>query len=232
MEFEYYKRGAGELNTSNFPEIYRNGAVDIERLDSRAFMSLMALNEFCAEKDGHMFRENTTINVFVHGYVDHLRADKDIFNPASLYQKLKYLNIICLSPQHESTSKVKSATITKGDIIGDLHHCNMSPWFTNFVGADSSVHKFFPDVDWQASKVREDGKVKSVEIPKKPAFTVRRLIIVDDILGGGATVDMLLDALDEAGYKGETYLWFAYNEGIYKKELLDRVDGYYLGKEV
>jgi len=100
------------------------------------------------------------------------------------------------------------------------------------VGADSSVPKFFPSIDTYANKVRENGKVVSLDFDMPKKHQIKRVVIVDDLLGGGATVKMLVDKIKESGYKGEVYLWVQYNEGIHKGEFLNQFNGYYIGQDI
>jgi len=218
--FKYYKRGAGELDTSNFPDILEAGEVEIERLDDKAFVSLFALNDFLLGRG--------KITARVSGYVHNLRSDKDFYPVCQIYNRLEQINFAIEGVQHESTDAIKTAIINKNTIIEDL---GLSMLFCYFVGADSSVHKFFPEVDLEASKVREDGKVTSLEV-KKSYPEKCRIIIVDDILGGGATINMLIDEFRLQGFDGEIYMWTAYNEGIHSEDLLRRFSGAYIGGSI
>ena len=115
---------------------------------------------------------------------------------------------------------------TPQEIVSDLE---ITPWYTQYVGADSSVCKFFPRVDVQAQKVRLDGKVLSNQLEKPIPQRVNRVVIVDDILGGGATVRMLVESLRKDGFTGEIYLWVRYNEAIHTEDFIDLFKGVYLG---
>ena len=44
--FQYYKRGEGELNTSNFPAIVKQGRIVIDNLDCKTFFALSCLNQY------------------------------------------------------------------------------------------------------------------------------------------------------------------------------------------
>tara|TARA_R110000744_G_scaffold3989_6_gene14710 strand:+ start:1364 stop:2041 length:678 start_codon:yes stop_codon:yes gene_type:complete len=219
--FKYYKRGQGELDTSNFNTLLEQGSLTVETLDSKTFVSLLAFNSYI---DSKTF---TSFNVLVKGYVEHMRGDKDLFSVSSLYlTHLPYLNITCAAPQHESTAKIVSAKVEPQEIVSDLE---ITPWYTQYVGADSSVCKFFPRVDVQAQKVRLDGKVLSNQLEKPIPQRVNRVVIVDDILGGGATVRMLVESLRKDGFTGEIYLWVRYNEAIHTEDFIDLFKGVYLG---
>lgn len=222
--FKYYKRGEGELDTSNFPQIAEHKTIFVNRLDSKTFVSLLALNEYLRSS-------GTMIGVIVLGYVDHLRGDKDVYPPANLYGLLDNMVISCQQIQHESTDKIESAQITSAEIAGDLKIMNHK-WFTTFIGADSSVSKFFPGVDLQAEKVRENGKVLANVLKGKIPEAAKRIIIVDDLLGGGATVRMLVDHIREKGFEGEILLWVQYNEGIHSDDFLGLFDNYYIGDTI
>lgn len=223
--FKYYKRGAGELDTSNFPDIVDSGFVSVEKIDEKTFMSLLALNEY-ARAQG----DNLTIRAKVSGYVAHMRSDKDEFSPANLYNMLDHLDIRCDNVQHESNDVIKSAQISKSDILYDLTEA--SPWFTLFVGADGSVPKFFPGVDCCAQKVRTNGKVQSMEFDTSKLTHAKQVIIVDDILGGGATIQMLVDIIRNHGFSGKIHMWVAYNEGFHSAEFLNQFDSHFVGSEV
>lgn len=210
---KYYKRGQGELDTSNFPEIAEQGELRIGNLDDRTLVSLMALNKFLIHNG------TKDVNVLCTGYVQHLRGDKDVFPVAQLYDDLMMLKFICERVQHESTDKIKSASVTKREVLSDLALGN--DWFTAFIGADGSVPKFFPTIDKCAKKVRKDGKVTGMNF-ELGENALRRIIIVDDILGGGATVQMLVDKIRASGFDGDLYLWVEYCEGIHKPEFLDQ----------
>ena len=217
--FKYYRRGTGELDTSNFPDLIQQGYVHVETLNEKTFMSLMALND-CDIPKGFM--------VIVEGYVAHLRADKDFYSPANLYRKLDRMEILCSSIQHEDTPEIKGAQITTSNICTDL---GISQWFTTFYGADKSVPKFAPFIVNSADKLRAFGKVVSLDFNAKPP-TKGRVVIVDDLLGGGATIQMLLDKLRNDGYTGEVFLWVAYNEGIHTTSFLDQFNGCFIGDRV
>lgn len=223
MEFKYYKRGAGELDTSNFPDIVAAGEVTVGNLDEKTFVSLLALNQF-------LLPMMKTVAVKVKGYVAHMRSDKDIYPMSKLYDYLPFLDIEVESIQHESTKKIKSATIDVTKILTDL---GLSYWYTQFIGADSSVHKFFPNVNSEAQKVRENGKVVSMDFDLgSPRPKYHRIVIVDDILGGGATVQMLVDTIRDQGFEGEIYLWIQYDEGIAKPEFYEQFEGVYVGQYI
>ena len=224
-EFKYYKRGAGELDTSNFPDILAAGEVTIKTLDEKTFMSLLALNEYAREAD-----EGQMIRVKILGYVAHLRADKDEYQPARLYELLDHMALHCDSIQHESTEQIRSAMITKQDILRDLPKA--SSWFAMFVGADGSVPKFFPECDLCALKMRESGKVTDMSFPTLPHTETKQIIIVDDLLGGGATIQKLVDIIRRDGFAGPIHMWVAYNEGFHKQEFLDQFESYHIGELV
>lgn len=223
--FEYYKRGKGELNTSNFPNIVASGHLLVETLDEKTFMSLMALNEYMKLR-----KPGAVIKVEVFGYVAHLRGDKDEYPPARLYELLDHMSIECQSIQHESTPVIKSATITKADVMRDLPEA--TAWFTQLIGADGSVPKFFPEVDGCAQKVRANGKVTEMDFPTPLPCSVKQIVIVDDLLGGGATIQMLVDIIRGSGFTGKIHMWVAYNEGFHKQEFLDQFDSYHIGVQV
>lgn len=224
-KFEYYLRGKGELNTSNFGEIVRQGEIRVEQLDEKTFMSLLALNSFISQR----CRAEDRVTVKVYGYVSHLRGDKDVFPVGQLYEMLDMLDIICIQVQHESTSKIKSGVIGQEAILYDLGI--ITPWYTGFLGADESVVKFFPKVNYCAKKVRENGKVVCTEFSYNVNH-LKRIVIVDDILGGGATVVGLVKQLRENGFKGDLYLWTAYNEGIHGQDTLRLFRESYIGTNI
>lgn len=223
--FKYYKRGEGELDTSNFHEILAAGELTIECLDEKTFMSLLALDQFYS-RYGDL---DSCLIVRVNGYVAHLRADKDVFNSAGLYHLLQNLKIECAKIQHESNGKVKSATI-------DAHKCyldlDLACKVYQCVGADKSVQKFISGFIQCADKQRTDGKVVGLTFDAATLSESCDIIIVDDILGGGATVQMLVDLIREAGLKNNIHLWVQYNEGIHTYEFLNQFDSYYTGDQV
>ena len=224
-QFKYYKRGKGELDTSNFKTIALTLRLKVSTLDEKTFTSLLALNHYM------QITENSgTIRVVVEGYVAHLRADKDEYSPANLYLMLDRMEIDCLSVQHESTAKIKSATVDKLRVLEDLDR--LSPWFTLFIGADGSVPKFFPDVDICARKVRENGKVTDMAFSMPETSQAKQIIIVDDLLGGGATIQMLVDIIKASGFAGPIHMWVAYNEGFHTQEFLDQFASYNIGETV
>ena len=220
--FKYYKRGVGELDTSNFDEIINSGEMEVDRIDDKTFFSLLTLNTYL---ETEWFGNDVTVTV--RGYVANLRGDKDLFPPAVIYQLLTRLKIVCKSIQHESTDKIRTTTITKNTILTDLPKA--SQWFTAFVGADGSVPKFYPTIDSFATKVREGGKVVSLDYKMPSAHDIRSVVIVDDILGGGATIQMLLDTIKSQGFTGTFHLWVAYNEGIHKPEFLEQFESHFIG---
>jgi hypothetical protein len=228
--FQYYKRGAGELDTSNFPELLANGYIEIQNLDEKTFMSLLTFNYWLDTVPSEKYDNTSFFLVKIYGYVAHLRSDKDLFSPAKLYDLFTNLMFKVYNIQHESVPMIKSAQIGQEKIL--MAFPQLCPWFTTFVGADSSVHKFFPDVEYEAEKIRKDGKVISTELKIEWPSAIRRVIIVDDLLGGGATVQMLVDTIREQGYEGEVYLWTAYNEGFHTDAFLSQFNGYYVGEEV
>lgn len=229
--FNYYLRGKGELNTSNFLSIVEQGVIEVERLDEKTFMSLLALNHYIEEefvKRGEPF----FMKVIVKGYVAHLRGDKDLQPVQVLYSYLKNLNIECLEIQHEQYPRFIHTKLGFTDICNDLQ-IKVTPWYTLTIGCDGSVSKFFPGVGIQASKVRENGKVVDMDLKFKPKHSdISRIILVDDLIGGGATVQMLVDIIQDKGYEGELYLWTAYNEGIHDTTLLDQFTAHYIGENI
>ena len=48
--FKYYKRGQGELDTSNFNTLLEQGSLTVETLDSKTFVSLLAFNSYIDSK--------------------------------------------------------------------------------------------------------------------------------------------------------------------------------------
>ncbi|QGH74675.1 hypothetical protein KNU84_gp029 [Bacteriophage DSS3_VP1] len=229
--FKYYLRGKGELNTSNFADIVEQGVIEVEQLDEKTFVSLLALNHFI-EKEFVQTGEPYSMKVMVKGYVSHLRGDKDLQPVQELYEYLDNIEIECLEIQHERYPGFVHTEAGFSDICGDLM-IKDTPWFTVTIGCDKSVEKFFPGVMLQADKVRENGKVVSMELGFDPSsWEAHRIILVDDLIGGGATIRMLMDLIKGSGYDGEVYLWTAYNEGIHSQELLDRFDAYYIGTNI
>lgn len=223
--FKYYKRGEGELDTSNFSALCLQSHITVESLDSKTFVSLLSLQMYMQQVCGF----HSKIKVVVEGYVEHMRGDKDLFPTSSVYATLNRYEFICLAVQHESTAYVKSALLSKKELSKDV------PSFGKvmYIGADSSVPKFFPSVDAYATKVRTDGKVTSLDfdtnlIPKG----TQSIVIVDDLLGGGATVDMLRELIWSSKFKGYINLWTRYNEGIHAHEFLTKFDNSYIGDEV
>lgn len=229
--FKYYKRGLGELDTSNFPEIVKQGEITVDNLDEKAFMSLLALDNYLFSVNEE-FWSFKLFPVYVTGYVHHMRGDKDVFPVSQLYEILDSLEIICNNIQHESTGKIQSAHINSEIVCQNIPELRKFQNFVQFIGADSSVPKFFPGVGTCASKVREKGKVTSLEFTLLKKEWTGAVVIVDDILGGGATIQMLVDEIKKQGYNGPIYMWVAYNEGIHKSEFLEQFAGYYLGKDI
>lgn len=222
---KYYRRGTGELDTSNFPEIAHVGKVIVDHLDSRTIVSLSVLDEYLGSA-GYFPTE-----VIVGGYVCHMRADKDLFDPAKIYTSFEHLTFNCLRVQHDSRYGIKTGMITKHDIDRDT---GMISWFTRYLGADSSVHKFFPEVESEAQKIREGGKVTDLklDLTLESLRSVTTVVIVDDILGGGATIQSCVDRLRELGYEGQVSLWVEWNEGIHKPEFLEQFDKAYVGRNI
>lgn len=223
-EFKYYKRGKGELDTSNFPSIAADGDVIIDNLDEKTFMSLLALNEY-------LKLNNLKVELFINGYVHHMRSDKDVYPVYNLYKMLDNISFNrCNKVQHTDSDCIQTDIISKELVESCLPNLKGS---ILFVGADSSVPKFFPDVDIVANKNRSNGKVVSISFDTDNIDNYDHIVIVDDILGGGATVDMLVDIIEDSNKSFLTLnLWVEYNEGIHKKELLDRFDFYDLGQEI
>lgn len=226
--FRYYKRGQGELDTSNFPALLEEGRVKVSTLDEKTFVSLLALNEYA--EDRKFILGGKPIEVVVEGYVQHLRGDKDVFPVASLYELLDHCVITTPSVQHESTRAITPGIVTLAQIAQDL---KIGGWFTTPIGADASVPRICPEVQFFADKVRKDGKVEGLKLNfKRLPIATRQVIIVDDILGGGATASLTLEALRETGYTGAVYLWVAYNEGIHTGSFLSQFDSYFLGSKI
>jgi len=225
--FKYYKRGQGELDTSNFPALL--SGVTVDKLDEKTFMSLLALQSYHKS----IFNQHTNINPFnikveVLGYVAHLRADKDLFNSAQLYEEyLPIMDFDIKNIQHESTSKIKSSKTSCFEIHIDLKPAGS----TLYIGADKSVSKFC-DVKVCADKIRTYGKVTALylDLTGIDLTEYKSIVIVDDILGGGATIQMVIDALPlPLKVTKNLYLWTAYNEGIHRREFLDQFRGYNIG---
>lgn len=224
--FKYYLRGKGELDTSNFPQLVFQNYVVIDKLDEKTFVSLLSLNTYIKQCDPS---PEEKFIVHIMGYVNHLRGDKDVFSVSSLYGLLDCMSIYTELIQHESTPDVPTPIINGDIVLQDLR--NSSPWYTTFVGADASVPKFFPSCAFFAEKIREKGKVKSVSFTL-PDTKAKRIVIVDDILGGGATVQMLVDSIRKQGFTGEIALWVQYNEGIHTKDFLSLFNDYYIGDNI
>ena len=227
-KFKYYRRGTGELDTSNFPEIAEAGRVEVHHLDSRTLVSLTILNHYLCFNYEPLEYQLEDFTVVVTGYVCHMRADKDTLDLSIFYDALNFTFDV-QKVQHDSRNGIVPGKINKGDVCCSV---NTSDWFTRYVGADSSVHKFFPDVDVEAQKIREDGKVVSLDLNIGDISTLKQVVIVDDILGGGATVQMCVDKIRESGYKGDIVLWCEWNEGIHKPEFLSQFKGYYIGESI
>lgn len=225
--FKYYKRGKGELDTSNFLEIAASGCVFVKTLDEKTFVSLLALNTFIGETS---VTPGGKVAVIVDGYVAHLRGDKDVFPVAGLYSLLTHLELVPTSIQHERTDKVSQVFTCRSAILKDLPAMNGS---VGFVGADKSVAKFMAQSTRCANKVREGGKVTSLTLDASGLLDYDNLVIVDDILGGGATIYDVVKKLYEANYNGKLHLWVRYNEGIHNEnELRGNFDSHYIGDEI
>ena len=225
--FKYYKRGKGELDTSNFEEILKQGHITVDKLDSKTFISLLCLNQFYTDYFGK-YNPINKIQVTVGGYIDHLRSDKDVFPVLNIYNILDNMDIVSTAVQHTFNSKVRQyQPLTKGKILDYLYW--NKKYKPLFIGADNSVKDFFPGVDLQASKVRENGKVTSITLGDFDLNT-NDIVIVDDILGGGATIAMLFNLMRDKGYTGNIHLWVEYNEGIHSDTFLDCFDKLYIGK--
>ena len=236
-KFKYYRRGTGELDTSNFPEIVEAKCVEVHHLDSRTIVSLALLQMYMQEEHFHLWCGREDFEVIVTGYVSHMRADKDLFDPSIAYDELGFTFDV-RKVQHDSRNGIQSAEIGKFKVVDDLMQGNLfkaskySYANTTFVGADSSVHKFFPDVDVEARKVRENGKVVSLDLDVGFHDHLQGVVIVDDILGGGATIQMCVDKIKESGYTGDIFLWTEWNEGIHPEEFLEQFTGYFIGENI
>lgn len=223
-EFKYYKRGQGELDTSNFPEICRQGMIVVDKLDSKTFVSLLALHHYIGEKPT---RCPNRLLVTVRGYVDHLRGDKDEFFVAKLYDLLYNLQFSCHSVQHTSTGTIKTSKLSTYQVVSELR---IPPTVTTqLLGCDGSVNDFMYFKIPSATKVRENGKVTKLSFAGSFLDTVDHYVLVDDILGGGATVQMFYDFLRAKVPDKPISLWVRYNEGIHPPEFLDQFESYYLG---
>jgi hypothetical protein len=175
------------------------------------------------------------LDVYVSGYVAHMRGDKDEYQVAQLYQLLtnRNMKIICDKVQHESSNGIQSEIKYKDDIETDLLELEDYSNTYIFVGADASVPKFMPDVDTFANKVRKDGKVISCELDLSRVDTIsNKFIIVDDILGGGATIDMVRDEILKVNPDAEIKIWVEYNEGIHSEDFLNKYNKTYIGDQV
>ncbi len=58
------------------------------------------------------------------------------------------------------------------------------------------------------------------------------IIIIDDILGGGATIQAVHDIIKNNHPEKNIYLWVAYNEGIHSGRFLEQFTGYFIGDEI
>lgn len=228
--FKYYKRGEGELDTSNFPSIVGQGEITVDVLDEKTFFSLFVLNDYLIDY-GYESSIGPKFPVNVRGYIYHMRGDKDVYWPAKVYDLLDNMLIRTEQIQHSNIATVTQPKLNKDTIYTDL---GLTPWYTRFVGADGSVHKFMPDIDCESSKVRENGKVVSMKFDTKKVTDAKidNVVIVDDILGGGKTVQMLVDIIRGSGYTGKLYLWVQYNEGIHPEDFTGQFDGVYLGDDI
>jgi len=222
--FKYYKRGQGELDTSNFPSILEQGVLHVDTIDSKTFVSLLAFNSWLG-------LQRNFINKFpvnVSGYVEHLRGDKDLYPVANIYQLLHLLDITCFQIQHESTDKIKSALISAFTIENSLGITSGNS--IQYIGCDASVEKFTLGTLPCAKKVRVNGKVLRVDLSMNSlAPDTTAIVLIDDILGGGATVQMLYDIIRKTHPDLDIYLWVQYNEGIHTDEFLSQFKGYYIG---
>jgi hypothetical protein len=224
-KFNYYKRGVGELNSSNFSKIWKQGHLNIETLDAKTFMSLSALSQWGLEN-----RPHTKIGVTVAGYVEHLRGDKDLYPLGKLYNNLTNLGIMCNQIQHDtSIANLHYPTISEDEIIDQLPSVYEIPIL---IGADSSVKNFLPCVTLQAEKIRKNGKVTSLKFDTKLIGSSANIVIVDDILGGGATIQMLYNAIRAGGYTNDIHLWVQYNEGIHPDDFLVQFKSTYIGQKI
>jgi hypothetical protein len=236
-KFKYYRRGTGELDTSNFPEIAKAGCVEVHHLDSRTLISLETLKYYLWYN-----YSGRPMKVVVDGYVCHMRADKDAFDPSEAYSHLGRFGFTfdVRKVQHDSRNGIQSGKVDWFNIRKDLIKKGSMLEYTKnkrygghfYIGADSSVHKFFPEVDVEARKVRENGKVVSLELDLPDVQDTQAMIIVDDILGGGATIQMCVDTIRESGYTGDIFLWTEWNEGIHSEDFLKQFAGYYIGENI
>lgn len=229
--FKYYRRGTGELDTSNFPDLVKAHRIEVHHLDSRTLISLAMFQKYLQDNHLDLWYDREEIEVIVDGYVPHMRADKDLFDPSWAYKELGFTFDV-RRVQHDSRNGIVTAKIDKDMLLSFDMLNRKTSYFTRFVGADSSVHKFFPDVDVEAQKIRENGKVVSLDLDLGDVTHLKQVVIVDDILGGGATVKMCVDRIRESGYTGPIFLWTEWNEGIHTPEFLDLFAGYYIGENI
>lgn len=236
-KFKYYRRGTGELDTSNFPELAKAGRVEVHHLDSRTLVALVCLQSYLYKNLDNLNYCVEDFTVVVDGYVCHMRADKDVFDITEVYEALGFTFDV-RKVQHDSRNGIKSAEIDKWNVLKSIVASNpisttaYSYSKTTFVGADNSVHKFFPDVDVEAKKIRKDGKVVSLDLSLGDTSKTEAIVIVDDILGGGATIQMCVDRIRESGYKGDIFLWTEWNEGIHTEDFLKQFAGVYIGENI
>lgn len=231
-KFKYYRRGTGELDTSNFPDILESGRILIDNLDARAFVSLLAFKNYAQNT---LNRKHQYFTLYVRGYVEHLRGDKDEFQVSNLYRDYlrPMFKIVVQQPQHEDTSAIQGGLVFRDTIRKDLRISPRNEIV--LIGADSSVERFCPEVDYSFSKVRKNGKVVKVTPPAGfpevfPESST--LVIVDDILGGGATIQQVVDTKSVLEHHGDIGLWVAANEGIHSSKLILHFDKTYIGKTV
>jgi len=224
--FEYYKRGAGELDSSNFPLLVAQKKIVIEELRERDFVSLLTFNHYLLTKSSYSGK----VRIVVKGYVAQLRSDKDYYGPFCLYDLLDRLDITCMAIQHESTDKITTGFIDSYQVVSDLLLSFKATDYT-LIGCDASVHKFFAEDIRCANKIREDGKVTSVELDTPPLK--KQIVLVDDLIGGGATIYQLVDVIRAAGYEGPLHLWVRYNEGIHDDSKLAAIfENVYIGDSI
>lgn len=232
-KFKFYRRGTGELDTSNFHEIAKAGRVEVHHLDSRALVALDCLSDYLYGEylQNRLGYPMDKFVVVVTGYVCHMRADKDTYDPTQIYISFG-ISFDVRKVQHDSRNGIKSAVIHEDMLMSFTFLRGQEPEYTRFVGADSSVHKFFPEVDVEAKKIRKDGKVVSLDLSLGDTSGTEAIVIVDDILGGGATIQMCVDRIKESGYKGDIFLWTEWNEGIHTEDFLKQFAGVYIGENI
>lgn len=199
---KYY---SGEIKTDNMKDfLNKETHLKIENFNNETLLYLLALDEFLVSRHNLGIKSS----VIAHcGYIPYLRDDKDITQISNFISRMQLINFITPLPPHRQISNVTYDSIIFDNILKKHYEQGYT-----LIGGDKSASKYTNLPHIKTDKIRKNGKVKSVKIKDFVPNPTNKYLIFDDILGGGATVQMIINQLPT---NSEIVILVGYSENLY-----------------